>query len=96
MANFVSTLDGVVSFNVSGQAGGERISGSDDTGGFIMGLLRASADAVLVDGGTVEAVSPKHIWVAEFIYPAAKTAYARYRNERIRKPYCNGAGFSPS
>jgi riboflavin biosynthesis pyrimidine reductase len=87
VANFVSTLDGVVSFNISGQAGGERISGSDDTDRFIMGLLRASADAVLVGAGTVEAVSPKHVWVAEFIYPSAKAAYARYRNERIRRPY---------
>jgi riboflavin biosynthesis pyrimidine reductase len=51
-----------------------------------MGLLRASADAVLVGAGTVEAVPPNHVWVAEFICPAANTAYARYRNEVIRKP----------
>ena len=84
VANFVSTLDGVVSFDISGQAGGAQISGSDDTDRFIMGLLRASADAVLVGAGTVEAVPAKHVWIEEFIYPAAKAAYARYRNE-IRK-----------
>jgi riboflavin biosynthesis pyrimidine reductase len=86
VANFVSTLDGVVSFNVPGQAGGAQISGSDPADRFIMGLLRASADAVLVGAGTVEAVPPNHVWVAEFICPAANTAYARYRNEVIRKP----------
>jgi riboflavin biosynthesis pyrimidine reductase len=87
VANFVSTLDGIVSFNIPGQAGGGQISGSDDADRFIMGLLRASADAVLVGAGTVEAVSPKHVWVAEFIYPRAKAAYDHYRNEKIRKPY---------
>jgi len=51
-----------------------------------MGLLRASADAVLVGAGTVDAVSPTHLWIAEFIYPAAIDAYARYRQETLRKP----------
>jgi riboflavin biosynthesis pyrimidine reductase len=88
VANFVSTLDGVVSFDISGEAGGAQISGSDDTDRFIMGLLRASADAVLVGAGTVEAVPAKHVWIGDFIYPAAKTAYARYRNEiRKRRPH---------
>jgi riboflavin biosynthesis pyrimidine reductase len=86
VANFVSTLDGVVSFNISGASGGAQISGSNDGDLFIMGLLRASADAVLVGAGTVGAVSPKHVWIAEFVYPAAKDAYARYRHEIRPKP----------
>lgn len=45
IANFVSTLDGVVSYEIKGQAGGSTVSGSDTADGFIMGLLRASADA---------------------------------------------------
>lgn len=86
VANFASTLDGVVSFNIPGQSEGAQISGSNDADRFIMGLLRASADAVLVGAGTVGAVSPKHVWVAEFIYPAAKAAYRRYRHKILRKP----------
>jgi hypothetical protein len=39
MANFVSTLDGVVSYEIEGQAGGSTISGSDPADRFIMGLL---------------------------------------------------------
>ena len=41
IGNFVSTLDGVVSFKVKGHSGGKAISGSDSGDRFIMGLLRA-------------------------------------------------------
>lgn len=85
MANFVSTLDGVVSFNIPGQSGGAQISGSNEADRFIMGLLRASADAVLVGAGTVHAVAPSHLWIAEFVYPAARDGYARYRHEILHK-----------
>src|ERR1700689_2262664 len=53
IGNFASTLDGVVSYEIKGQAGGSTISGSDPADGFIMGLLRASADAIIVGAGTV-------------------------------------------
>ena len=36
-ANFVSTLDGVVSYAIRGQASGSAISGSDPADRFIMG-----------------------------------------------------------
>ena len=36
IANFVSTLDGVVSYEIKGQAGGSTISGSDRADCFIM------------------------------------------------------------
>ena len=80
VANFVSTLDGVVSFKIPGLGGGGPISGADDNDKFIMGLLRASADAVLVAAGTVSAVSPEHLWLPEYIYPAQRAAYSRYRS----------------
>ena len=80
VANFVSTLDGAVSFALPGLAGGDPISGGNDGDRFIMGLLRASADAVLVASGTVSAVSPEHLWLPEFIYPAERDSYAYYRS----------------
>ncbi|HXE12587.1 MAG TPA: dihydrofolate reductase family protein [Bryobacteraceae bacterium] len=86
VANFASTLDGVVSFDIPGHAGGAQISGSNEADRFIMGLLRASADAVIVGASTVGAVSPAHLWIAEYVYPAAADAYARYRREILRKP----------
>ena len=55
IANFVSTLDGVVSFNLPGQSEGAQISNWNEEDRFIMGLLRASADAVVVGSGTLQA-----------------------------------------
>jgi riboflavin biosynthesis pyrimidine reductase len=86
IANFVTTLDGVVSFGIPGQSGGAPISGSNEGDRFIMGLLRASADAVMVAAGTVEAVSRKHVWNAEFAYPSAKGLYSNYRKAGLVKP----------
>jgi len=86
VANFVSTLDGVVSFNIPGQSEGAQISKSNEEDRFIMGLLRASADAVVVGSGTLHAVGPQGSWLPESVYPAAKDLYQKYRTEVLRKP----------
>jgi riboflavin biosynthesis pyrimidine reductase len=85
IANFVSTLDGVVSFDLPGESGGAQISGSNEEDQFIMGLLRASADAVMVGSGTLQAVGPQGSWLPESVYPAAKDLYQKYRTEVLRK-----------
>jgi riboflavin biosynthesis pyrimidine reductase len=82
----VSTLDGVVSFNIPGQSEGAQISKSNEEDRFIMGLLRASADAVVVGSGTLQAVGPQGTWLPESIYPTAKDLYHKYRTEVLRKP----------
>jgi riboflavin biosynthesis pyrimidine reductase len=82
----VSTLDGIVSFNIPGQSEGAQISKSNEEDRFIMGLLRASADAVLVGSGTLQAVGPQGTWLPESVYPAAKDLYRKYRTEVLRKP----------
>ncbi len=46
IANFVETLDGMVSYNEPGQTGGNVISGGNEQDQAVMGLLRAEADAV--------------------------------------------------
>jgi len=76
IANFVSTLDGVVSFNIPGQSGGAPISGSNEEDRFIMGLLRASADAVLVGEGLVTQKSPRDA-VAELVTAGSHPATPR-------------------
>ena len=86
IANFVSTLDGVVSYAVKGQAGGSTISGSDTADRFIMGLLRASADAVMVGARTVHDASPEGLWIPEYTYPDAKLLYTEYRVNVLHKP----------
>ncbi len=85
IANFVSTLDGVISYAIPGQAGGGPISGNDKPDRFVMGLLRACADAVVVGAGTLRDVRPEHAWTGGYIFPPATEAYAALRRA-MRKP----------
>ena len=86
IGNFVSTLDGVVSYKLKDHAAGSSISGSDPPDRFIMGLLRAAADAVIVGARTVHDVSPKGLWIPEYTYPDAKHLYSEYRTNVMHKP----------
>jgi len=81
-ANFVSTLDGVVSFGVPGQSGGGTISQGDSGDRFIMGLLRASADAIMVGAATLAPVALDSRWLPESVCPEARELYAEYRMQR--------------
>ncbi len=85
IANFVSTIDGVVSFNLPGQSEGSQISNANEEDRFIMGLLRASADAVLIGSRTLQATGPQGSWLPESVYPAAKDLYRSYRTEVLGK-----------
>src|ERR1022692_3348785 len=85
IGNFVSTVDGVVSYEIAGKSGGGDISGFDESDRFIMGLLRASADAVMVGSGTLHQTAPEHLFVADSIYPAARDLYAQYRSKALKK-----------
>ncbi|TME87430.1 MAG: hypothetical protein E6I43_03265, partial [Chloroflexi bacterium] len=54
-ANFVSSIDGIVALEAGTAPSGGIISGRNEADRFVMGLLRAFADAVLVGAGTVRA-----------------------------------------
>jgi riboflavin biosynthesis pyrimidine reductase len=79
ISNFVSTIDGVVTLGVSGKAGGNAISGSNQHDAMVMGLLRSVSDAVIVGAGNV-AASPKHIWTAERVFPRFTKEYVEIRS----------------
>lgn len=79
LANFVSSLDGVISLGVPGKAGGGEISGFNPHDRMLMGVLRAAADAVVVGAGTLREASPRHLWTADYIYPPLTTAYQAFR-----------------
>ena len=81
--NFVSTLDGVVSFALPGQAGGGAISGGDAGDRFVMGLLRAAADAIIVGAGTLREVPADALFRPEQTCPEAKPLYDAYRNAML-------------
>ena len=85
LANFVSTLDGVVSYEIDGHAGGSTISGADPADRFIMGLLRASVDAIVVGARTVHDTDPQALLIPEYTYPEAKGLYLEYRNSVLHK-----------
>jgi len=78
IANFVETLDGVVSFGLPGRSGGGEISGFSAPDRFVMGLLRACADAVVFASGTLHG-DAGHVRTPEFIYPEAAGLYAALR-----------------
>jgi hypothetical protein len=61
IGNFVSAIYGVSSYEIAGKSGGGDINGFDEPDRFISGLLRASADAVMVGSGTLHQTAPEHL-----------------------------------
>jgi riboflavin biosynthesis pyrimidine reductase len=78
VANFVSTLDGVVTFDPESGSGGGEVSGFFEPDRFVMALLRSMADFVVVGAGTVRA-DPRGRWIAASVHPstAGDTAAVR-------------------
>jgi len=81
-ANFVQTIDGVVSIPELPRSNA-LIAGESEADRFVMGLLRACADVVLVGSGTMLA-SPAGTWLPERVYPPAAAAFAELRRRRNR------------
>jgi riboflavin biosynthesis pyrimidine reductase len=77
LANFVATVDGVVALPVRRESG-EIISGGSEADRFVMGLLRACADAVMIGAGTFRKASG-HLWHPGAIYPAGAALFAETR-----------------
>ncbi|MGA7911288.1 MAG: dihydrofolate reductase family protein [Candidatus Dormiibacterota bacterium] len=83
-SNFVSSIDGVVTLGSSPSAG-SVISGRNRADRFLMGLLRACADAVLLGAGTLRA-TPGHHWTPQHIFPDFANSFANLRIQLGRKP----------
>jgi riboflavin biosynthesis pyrimidine reductase len=78
VANFVSSLDGVVSLG-SGVAGsGGEISGYSEADRFMMALLRGLADVIVVGAGTVRAGS-RHEWTSRRLQPDLAAEFTAWR-----------------
>jgi riboflavin biosynthesis pyrimidine reductase len=76
-SNFVTSIDGVASLG-DGKSAGSVISAKAASDRFLMGLLRACADAVLIGGGTL-AATPGHHWTAEHVAPQYAESFAALR-----------------
>jgi riboflavin biosynthesis pyrimidine reductase len=70
-------MDGIVALGGEVESGG-IISVHSEADRFVMGLLRACADAVVVGAGTFRK-TPNHLWTAEHIYPSAAGAFGELR-----------------
>ena len=82
VANFVSSLDGVVSIPELPRSNAV-IADRSEADRFVMALLRACADVVLLGSGTLLA-SPQGTWRADRVYPPAAAAFAELRASRGR------------
>jgi riboflavin biosynthesis pyrimidine reductase len=80
VANFVQTLDGVVSIPDLPRSNA-LIADESEADRFVMGLLRACADVVVLGSGTLRA-SPQGTWRADRVYPPAADAFAELRRSR--------------
>jgi len=80
ICNFVQTLDGIVSFKIPGKSGGAEISGNNREDAFIMAVLRACADAVMIGEETFRN-APGHVWTAGSIYPPLADEFQRFRKQ---------------
>jgi riboflavin biosynthesis pyrimidine reductase len=78
MANFVETIDGVVSYNAPGQTGGAAVSGDNKQDQMVMGLLRAYADAVIIGTSSLRE-DANHVHIPATISPDYADAYAELR-----------------
>jgi len=83
-ANLVASIDGIAAERTRFRSSLD-ISGGNPSDRFVMGLLRACADAVVIGAGTLRA-HPVGAWTAEHAYPAASKAYARLRALRGLPP----------
>jgi riboflavin biosynthesis pyrimidine reductase len=82
VANFVESLDGVVA--VPGLDRSHAVIGDkSEADRFVLALLRACADAVVVGSGTLRS-SPQGTWRIDKAYPPATAALAELRARRGR------------
>jgi riboflavin biosynthesis pyrimidine reductase len=100
VANFVQSLDGVVA--IPGLPRSHAfVSDDSEADRFVLALLRACADVVLVGAGTL-AASPTGTWRVDKAYPEAAEAFAELRSSRglPAQPrvavVTSGASFTPT
>lgn len=83
--NFVISRDGRVSFSEAGRMAGAEVSAFDAHDRWLMGLLRARADAILMGDNTLN-VEPDHVWTAEFLCPQDADTFTSLRQAEGRAP----------
>jgi len=83
-ANFVSTIDGVVAI-LSVPESNKLIAAGSEADRFLMGVLRAFADIIVIGTGTLHG-SPQGLWAPDGPYPQSREALAELRRRLGRPP----------
>jgi riboflavin biosynthesis pyrimidine reductase len=86
VGNIVSSMDGVVSLGISGNASGRAISGGNPHDRMVMGLLRAAADVVITGGGTFRS-SARRRWTPDSAFFPLAGQFQELRRA-LGKPQC--------
>jgi riboflavin biosynthesis pyrimidine reductase len=100
LANFVETIDGVVAMPDI-ERSNAIVSDESEADRFVMALLRAVADVVVVGSGTMLA-SPNGTWRADRVYPPAADALAELRRRLGKREHPSvaivtaGGSFDPT
>jgi hypothetical protein len=92
IGNFVESLDGIVSLKIPHQSDGSMISGCNEEDRFIMALLRACADAVMVATRTLHESSGASLDTGVYLSHCGKPVRAASSEPRknIATPtYCD-------
>ncbi|HYL71429.1 MAG TPA: hypothetical protein VEY89_09055, partial [Candidatus Dormibacteraeota bacterium] len=78
VANFVSTIDGVVSLGLNDGTDSSAVSGHNPADRYLMGMLRAAAGAVVIGAGTLRA-TVGHQWTPDAVAAEHSAALNAYR-----------------
>lgn len=84
-ANFVASVDAVVALPDVGESG-HVVSGNNEPDRFIMALLRAAADAILIGAGNFRKADGAW-WYPETVYPAGAEHFAEMRKQLGLRPH---------
>jgi riboflavin biosynthesis pyrimidine reductase len=84
IANFVSTLDGVAALP-NAERSSALIGGGNRGDRFVMGMLRAAAEVVLVGAGTLRS-HPASLWTPADAFPQMAREFAGMRSALGRAP----------
>jgi riboflavin biosynthesis pyrimidine reductase len=81
IANFVASIDGVASLGLTDGTDSRTLGGSSRADRYLMAMLRASADAVVIGAGTLRA-TPGHQWIPAAVAGDEAAAISAYRIAR--------------
>jgi len=85
VVNFVASIDGVASLGITDGSDSSRLGANSRADRYLMALLRASADVVVIGAGNLRA-TPGHQWVPASVAGDHAAVIERYRAERHGSP----------